>query len=439
MVHTAHGLDLSPRLREVAVLPQDAGYRNHASTFFRSGTPAAVLRARTVQDVQEAIALGAANPEMPFSVRSGGHGITGRSTNNGGIVLDLAGLNRIELLDSDVVRVGPGARWIDVARFLEPHGLGISSGDYGGVGVGGLATAGGAGWLVRERGLTIDQVHGVDLVLADAAHVRADGTEHTDLYWGVRGAGASLGVATSFDIQAAPVSQVGYSQMVLVGDDVPSLLTGWGHALESAPRAVTSSLILGPSRPGRLAVAQVNTVVHSDQPDDIGDMLSPFAAVGQVAQHNAQLTPYRAVIDNVYPGPHQGMGEPHSRAAVLNHITDDVARGFTDLMASGQAHYFQIRALGGAVADTAADATAFAHRDANFLPAVLGSSRDGLNRAWDKLRPHFDGLYSTFDTDERPERLLEAYPAPALTRLRNLKNTYDPHHVFRDNRALHTP
>ena len=73
-----------------------------------------------------------------------------------------------------LVRIGAGARWKDVAAFLAPHGWALSSGDYGGVGVGGLATAGGIGWLVREHGLTIDHVRAVELVLADGSH-RASG------------------------------------------------------------------------------------------------------------------------------------------------------------------------------------------------------------------------------------------------------------------------
>jgi len=429
-------LDLPADLRAIAVLPPDPGYRAGTATFFRSGAPAVILRAGTVDDVRAAVLLAAAHPELPFSIRSGGHGISGRSTNTGGIVLDLAGLNSIELLDNGRVRVGPGARWIDVARFLEPYGLGISSGDYGGVGVGGLATAGGAGWLVRQHGLTIDHVHAAELVLADGSHVRADATEHADLFWAVRGAGASMGVATSFEIEPIPVTRVGHSQMVLFGTDAVRLLTGWGEALESAPREVTSSLILGPVQAGEPAVVQVNTVVHSDQPDGIRDLLAPFAAIGQVARDTAELVPYRAVIDNVYPGPHQGRGEPHSRAAVTEHITPDLACRFATLMGSGEAGMLQIRALGGAGGDVPADATAFAHRRANFLPAALGRSRDGMNRAWDRLRPLFDGLYSSFDSDDRPERLPEAYPTATLARLRAIKHAHDPAGVFRDNRPI---
>ena len=146
-------------LRAVALTPQDPSYPDHAPTFFRGGAPAVILQARDAEHVRSAVLLAAKHPDLPFSVRSGGHGVSGRSTNHGGIVLDLAAMNDIALPDpgTGLVRVEPGAQWLDVARSLEPHGLGISSGDYGGVGVGGLATAGGAGWLVREHGLTIDR------------------------------------------------------------------------------------------------------------------------------------------------------------------------------------------------------------------------------------------------------------------------------------------
>ena len=377
----------------MALTPQDPSYRDHAPTFFRGGAPAVILQARHAEHVRSAVLLAAKHPDLPFSVRSGGHGVSGRSTNHGGIVLDLAAMNDIALPDpgTGLVRVEPGAQWLDVARTLQPHGLGISSGDYGGVGVGGLATAGGAGWLVREHGLTIDHVRAVEMVLADGSSVRADATTLPDLFWAVRGAGSNFGVVTAFEIAASPVSAVGYAEFVLVADDAARLLVDWGAALESAPRKVTSSVILGPTRPGQPVVAQVNTVVHSEQPDEIRELLAPFAAVGQLAQQSAQVVPYPHVIDNVYPGPHRGVGEPHARAAVVRHITPDLARGFAELLAGGEAFYFQIRALGGAVADVPADATAYAHRDANFLPGALGRSRDGMNREWDRLRPHFDG------------------------------------------------
>ena len=296
-------------LQTVAVTPQDRSYRDQTGTFFRSGAPAVILRARHAEHVRSAVRFAAAHRELPFSLRSGGHGVSGRSTNHGGIILDLAAMNDIRLQDpaTGVIRVEPGARWLDVARTLQPHGLGISSGDYGGVGVGGLATSGGVGWLVREHGLTIDHVRAVEMVLADGTPVRADAATLPDLFWAARGAAQNFGVATAFEIAASPVTSVGWAQFALMADPA-RLLVDWGTALESAPRQVTSSIILGPTRAGQPVMAQVNTVVHSDQPDVIRELLAPFASLGRMVQQAAQLVPYPHVIDNVYPGPHRGHG-----------------------------------------------------------------------------------------------------------------------------------
>ena len=166
-------------------------------------------------------------------MRSGGHGISGRSTNDGGIVIDLARLDGMEVLDSSrrLVRIGAGARWKDVAAFLAPHGWALSSGDYGGVGVGGLATAGGIGWLVREHGLTIDHVRAVELVLADGSIVRADATEHSDLFWAVRGAGANVGIVTAFECEVDEVGDLGFAQLAFDATDTRRSCrrgeTGW--------------------------------------------------------------------------------------------------------------------------------------------------------------------------------------------------------------------
>jgi hypothetical protein len=95
----------------------------------------------------------------------------------------------------------------------------------------------------------------------------------------------------------------------------------------------------------------------------------------------------------------------------------------------------QIRSVGGAVNDVDPLATAYAHRTQNFSVNAVGTGgRDGaLDRLWDELRPHFDGLYLSFETDPRPERLRDAFPGETLARLRRLKALYDPGNVFDQN------
>ncbi|WP_139123088.1 FAD-binding oxidoreductase, partial [Cellulosimicrobium cellulans] len=428
-----------PSLAERAVEPGDAAHVAVRSTYLRGGTPGLVLRPRDTAEVVEALAFARAQEvtrRVPLSVRSGGHGISGRSTNDGGIVVDLGALDAIEVLDERerLVRLGPGARWGDVAAALAPRGWAITSGDSGGVGVGGLATAGGIGWLGRAHGLTIDHVRAVEMVLADGSVVRASDTENAELFWGVRGAGANLGVVTSFELVAAEVPAVGFAQMVHDATDTADFLVRWGATVEATPRDTTSFLLMGRPRPGQPVVAQTMTMVDSDDPDVVLERLQPFAAFAPLLQQaTAQVVPYDAVVQSPPRGPHGGEGEPVARSGLLEHLTPAAASRLAGLVLRGDTYFFQIRSTGGAASDVPADATAYAHRSANFSVAAMGASHARLDARWDALADLFVGSYLSFDTDRRPERVEDAFPPATLDRLRELKRRVDPGNLFRDN------
>lgn len=173
-------------------------------------------------------------------------------------------------------------------------------------------------------------------------------------------------------------------------------------------------------------------VVDSDEPDTVIRRLQPLAEVAPVLDYSIEIKPYAAIMD--VPGaPHDGRGEPVARSALADRITPELAEEAADLVRGGSAYFFQIRAMGGATADVPADATAFAGRSANFSLVALGASRERLDRAWDRMHPHFSGLYTSFESDLRPARLADAFPPATLRRLRTLKRRYDPGNVFRDN------
>ncbi|MFC7530301.1 LLM class flavin-dependent oxidoreductase [Actinoplanes sp. GCM10030250] len=423
---------LPAALTAVAIEPGDFSYDRVRSTYLRGGTPGLVLQPGNVDEVVAAVAF-AVDQEVPLAVRSGGHGISGRSTNDGGIVIDLSRLTAIDVLsEADrLVRVEAGARWKDVAAALAPHGWALSSGDYGGVGVGGLATAGGVGWLAREHGLTIDRMRAAELVLADGTRIRATADENPDLFWAVRGAGANFGVVTAFEFQVDEVGSVGFGQFVLDAADGAGLLERWGAVMEEAPRDVTTNLIMGPPRRGR-SLAQIYGVVDSAEPDTIIDRFTPVAGVAPLLDQQVQLVSYAEVM-NVPDAPHDGQGEPAVRSGLIDHLTPEFCTAAERLISSGTAYFFQIRSVGGAVADVPAEATAYAHREANFSVVAFGGSKARLDAAWDELAPYFRGLYLSFETDQRPERIGEAWPPATLDRLRQLKRRYDPNNLFRDN------
>src|SRR5690606_34448720 len=240
-------------LADAVIEPGDPGYARVKSTYLRGGAPGLVLQPRSVEQVVDALAFARTHPHLPLSRRSAARGISGRSTNHDGLVLDVSKLNTIEVLDPATrrVRIGPGARWMEVAAALSPHRWALTSGDYGGVGVGGLATAGGIGFLGRAHGLTIDHIRAVEMVLADATLVRASEEENADLFWAVRGAGSNFGIVTSFEFEVDEVGDVGWGQFVFDASDTASLLRRWGEIQETAPRDLTSFLALAPRRGGQ--------------------------------------------------------------------------------------------------------------------------------------------------------------------------------------------
>lgn len=427
--------NLPDSLQDRAIWPRTKAYESVRSTYFRGGSPGLVLQPQTSSEVVDAVAWARTNGHLPLSLRSGGHGVRGRSTNTDGLVIDLSRRNEIRVLDqsSRLVRIGPGARWMDVANALAPHGWAISSGDDGRVGVGGLATAGGAGLLGRAHGLTIDRLRAVEMVLANGDLVRASETNHPELFWAVRGAGAAFGVVTAFEFEAVPVKNVGWAQLVLDASDTAVFLANWGRVVEDSPRDLTSFLILSPSRVGQPTVAFVSALVNSEERCVIEERLRPLTGLAPLFDHKVQVLPYADLLSHGRAGDQHGQGEPVSRSASLKHLTPSFGSAAAELLRRGEVSFFQIRSMGGAIADIPVEATAFGSREANFEVTVAGLHRHRLDLQWDLLRPHFSGLFLTFDTDPRPGRLRDAFPARTLERLVHLKKQVDPTNLFRDN------
>ncbi|WP_405748256.1 FAD-binding protein [Streptomyces canus] len=424
-------------LATVTIRPGDRDYDAVRHTYTRLGSPAAVIRVRDHQDIADTLAH-ARTTGVPVTARSGGHGISSRSTNDQGMVIDLSRLNTVEILDSrsGLVRVEAGARWGDVAAALAPHGLGLSSGDTGDVGVGGLATAGGIGLMSRLHGLTIDHMRAAELVLADGSLIRTD-TEHSpDLFWAVRGAGTNFGVATAFEFQAQPVREVIVAMTVYDAADTAAFLTRWAAAVEAAPRlahqfpdARRRSRRESSCGPGddRVRRHRRDAGPRGSRPPIVGragpaqprnrHSLPPAAA------RRARAAACAATADRVAPG-------------LLDHITPPAAESMAALMKA--AGMVQLRSVGAAVNDTPPTAMASSHRTQNFslMAATVPALRDGLDEHWERLQPHLNGLYLSFETRTGRRQLQDAFPGPVLDRLVSLKAQYDPDHVFDNNFAL---
>jgi FAD/FMN-containing dehydrogenase len=437
--------ELTNRIAGDVVLPASASYDALRNVYNRAGSPAAIVHVQTNDDVITAIRF-AREQRMALSVRSGGHGLSGLATNDGGLVIDLARFNAVEILDParHLVRIGSGAHWGDVAQALAPHGLAISSGDTKQVGVGGLTLGGGIGWLVRKYGLTIDSLEAADLITADGRALHVSAQEHPDLFWAIRGGGGNFGVVTTFTFHAQPGGEIVGGSVVYDTAEAENLLSAWARSMRAAPEELSSTFVLfsgfGPQAPPQIMVL---LCYAGDDEAEANEAIKPFLQLGAVRSQDIQKKPYHAMLeDAVSPPPslrvagHDGFLKTLSPEAIAT-----VAANY------GQAGkpIAQIRALGGAVDRVSPEATAFAHRGNEALVVVPAfAPKDASDEqaqqirqaAWQPLTPMANGAFLNFLSDASEASVASAYPSVTYARLARIKAMYDPDNIFNQNQNI---
>jgi len=164
------------------------------------------------------------------------------------------------------------------------------------VGVGGLATAGGIGFLARKHGLTIDHLRAVEMVLADGTLVRASATENSELFWAARGAGANFGVAVAFEFEVDEVAEVGWAQLGFQAPDPAAYLEAFGRVVAETPRETTPFLRW--FEPVRRQSEGLYLSFESDRhPDRIADAFPP-ATLDRLRRLKTELDPHNLFRDN---------------------------------------------------------------------------------------------------------------------------------------------
>ncbi|MEV8610730.1 FAD-dependent oxidoreductase [Amycolatopsis sp. NPDC051373] len=425
-------ITVPPALADRVVRPGSPEYRLLRSTYTRVHSPAAVILPRSPEEVRAALEM-VHDTGLPLAVRSGGHSMSGRSSNDGGIVIDLSGLHRVDVVDRGrrLVRIEAGARWGRVARTLAEHGLALSSGDHGNVGVGGLATAGGIGWLVRKYGLTIDRLRAAEVVLADGTITTVDADRDPELFWGLRGGGGTLAIVTAFVFEAVKITRVAVAQLQVEVSNARSSLVAWDEYLRTAPRELTATMTLFGGRKGT-ATAQLTAVYAGDDPSTASRVFRPLGDLGPVRDSAAQLMPYRALVPVAHEHPNVGQQDSFVRNGFVDKLDDEVQRRVFGLTGAPEV-LVQIRALGGAIGDVDEDATAFAHRhqSAMIVGTVWGAGNIvTLDESITPLARHFTGAYVNFDADGDRAIADLAFPLPTRQRLARLKHRVDPNGLF---------
>jgi FAD/FMN-containing dehydrogenase len=415
--------------------------------------PAVIVRAVDAEDVIAAVDF-ARGQGLSVAVRGGGHSNAGFGTCDGGVLIDLS---RLKQIDIDPLgrraRIEPGLTWAQVASAAHAHGLALTSGNSGSVGVGGLLLGGGIGWMARKYGLVIDRLRAVELVTASGHFVRASATQHADLFWGLRGGGGNLGVATAFEVELHPGGTVLGGVLVFDAAQLEGVLPSLVRLALAAPDELTTdtAIALAPRAPfiptqwhgrpvmavmlcytGSLAAGERVIAPLRKLAEPIADTVArlPYPSLFQLTRQQSEAR-LRVNARSYYLRP------PHSRGL-------DALTRIVPTLVSAES-MVELKIAGGAVGRIPRSATAYAHRDTPVLVACWTSGPDAagdgrrqglLQRFEAVMRPHAAGSYVNAMGYDEADRSLDAYPPAAYARLVALKRRYDPTNMFRHNQNI---
>lgn len=243
----------------------DGDYETHRQAVIWNGRvpdrhPDAIVRPAAREEVAPIVAQAAAAGQL-IAVRSGGHNWLGASLRDSGLLLDLGGLNDVELDgEARVARVGPGATHKLLADALVPRGLAFPIGHCPTVGLGGYLLAGGFGWNPRTWGPACWSVAGLDVVTAGGEEIQVDANNHPDLFWAARGAGLGFpAIVTRFHLELQELPTIVGRRVVYTPSALPTLVRWTAETLAALPPGIEISLIVrrpwsGPDRELRVTV-----------------------------------------------------------------------------------------------------------------------------------------------------------------------------------------
>jgi FAD/FMN-containing dehydrogenase len=385
-------------------------------------------------------------------VRAGGHHIAGLALADGGVTIDMSGLRDV-VVDpgARTATVQPGCLLATVDRATQQHGLATPLGFISEVGAAGLTLGGGLGYLTRRFGWTVDNLLEVEIVTADGRVRRASRDEHADLFWGVRGAGAALGVVTSLTYRLHPVGPTIYGGLIAWPfDRVAEILDAYRELTAAAPRelAVWLNLLRAPAAPfvapewrGERVCAM--SVCFSGDLADAAEAVAPIRALRAPVIDLLGERPYteqQSYLDATEPkGDHY-----YWKTGYLDELRDDFLEVWQELGAECPIPRAQIGLLhlGGALNEHAPDDGVVGNRDARFACGVIGIWEPGaddeayrrwVREAYGRVRVHTTGgAYVNFQSAD--EHVRDAYGAN-YDRLVELKRVYDPDEVFRSIRS----
>jgi FAD/FMN-containing dehydrogenase len=414
--------------------------------------PQLIVRCADAGDVLAALEVGRANG-IDIAIRGGGHSVPGFGTVDEGLVIDLSPIRNVRVdPDARMADVGGGATLGDLDHATQAFELVTPTGILSTTGVGGLTLGGGQGYLTRKLGLTIDNLVGADVVLADGRFVRAEEEGDADLLWALRGGSGNFGVVTNFTFRLHPLTSVVAGPMLWPLERAVEVMRFYRDYLPEGPEDLSGLFAFitvppGPPFPEELHLQKMAGVVWcwAGPADRADDALAPARALSPTLDGVAEIpyTTLQTAFDGLYPAGLQNYWRAHffdqlSDEAIERHV-DGAQKLPTPL--SGVLLY----PVDGAAARIGAGETAWSHRHTRWSEVIFGTDPDPAAfdqlrswtiDYWEAVEPYSLGSgYVNFMGEDGQERVRPSY-GDNYDRLAELKRRYDPDNILHVNQNI---
>ncbi|KAI1432318.1 hypothetical protein GGR50DRAFT_617208 [Xylaria sp. CBS 124048] len=465
---TQHATALPELTAHVPVVKEDRPVKSREACLHR---PAAIIRPKEVQHIQRCVQW-ASKHGAGLTIIGGGH--SGHCLWSNVVAVDMSNFNQISIhSDLDVeatsgldyealVVAGAGCKTGDIIHTALGAGLTVPLGSRPSVGAG-LWLQGGIGHLARLHGLACDSIVGAVIIGVDSGQVYYVGrvpSQHrpagavrpdkeTDLLWAMKGAGTNLGIVVSvtFKAYAAPTYSV-RNWIIPMSDRSEAsrkLRTFDDFVVKKLPRCCSADAYLywdaGRLHLGVTMYESATTGFAGNTPIIWGPEKSS-ATVDCVGLFESEM-----YMSGMHGGHGGGKTTSFKRCLFLKDIGQaNVTRVLIAAIETRPSPFCYLHLLhgGGAIGDTAADATAFGCRDWDFACVITGVwprdqdetevARAAVQWVYQTvmdLLPWSKGAYSAdLGPDPRDTALVDKAFGPNLTRLARLKRSLDPNNIL---------
>jgi FAD/FMN-containing dehydrogenase len=416
--------------------------------------PAMISYCREAGDVIKSVDF-ARTHGLLVAVRSGGHNVAGNSVCDNGIVIDLSRMKGIEVnAESRIARAQAGLTWGEFDRATQTRGLATTGGIVSRTGIAGLTLGGGIGWLMRNFGVTCDNLLAATMVTADGRLLITSADENQDLFWGVRGGGGNFGIVTEFEYRLHEVGPVLAGTVYYPAAKCREVLRFYRDYIAAVPNELTTmfAYMAASDTPSlskllRRGPALAIHVCYAGLLATGERALKPLREFGPPLLDAVRIMPYvelQSMLDSGAPPGHLNFW----KSSYLNGLSDEAIETLAEYSGAMTSPLSQVHLqhMEGAVRRAGEDDMAFSHRDASCVLNIVAKWKDPKESEkhikWTRdfeaaMRPYSTGgVYVNFLGEEGEDRVKAAYGPAKYARLVALKNKYDPTNFFRMNQNI---